>query len=202
MASPETRIVELANRIAANTAVLNDYLTAHGLPTPSFDLNGPKDTLVPKEETDIEAARVAIIDDAQELRRLVLGPREYLMSYTVSLAYRLHCQLLVHAPISPLSSTMNSSANKPSRASASLMPSPQVAKLLLRTLPLPADYQRQMFDRLFAMPSSRTYLSNPVAASLLTMRYRAYSPRTPSSTIGLARAPMISGKAQLRLATL
>lgn len=83
MASQEPRIVELAKRIAANTETLQNYLTAHGLPTPSFDIDGPKDSLVPKTATEIEAARVAIIDDTQELRRLVLGPREYLMSYSV-----------------------------------------------------------------------------------------------------------------------
>lgn len=79
-----SRIVELSNRIAANTAILNDYLVSHDLPTPSFDENGPKDTLVPKDELEVESARVAIIDDTQELRRLALGPREYLMSYEVS----------------------------------------------------------------------------------------------------------------------
>ncbi|RYP60843.1 hypothetical protein DL771_010354 [Monosporascus sp. 5C6A] len=77
-----SRISELATRIAANTNKLNDYFVAHNLPTPSFGVNGPLDTLVPKEEKEVEAARVAIIDDTQELRRLVLGPREYLMSYT------------------------------------------------------------------------------------------------------------------------
>ncbi|KAK4041920.1 S-adenosyl-L-methionine-dependent methyltransferase [Parachaetomium inaequale] len=82
MASPEPRIVELAKRIAANTEKLQTYLAAHGLPTPSFDIDGPKDTLVPKTETETEAARAAVIDDTEELRRLVLGPREYLMSYT------------------------------------------------------------------------------------------------------------------------
>jgi hypothetical protein len=78
-----SRIVELSTRIAANTTKLNEYLVSHDLPTPSFDIDGPKDNLVPKEELEVEAARVAIIDDTQELRRLVLGPREYLMSYTV-----------------------------------------------------------------------------------------------------------------------
>ncbi|KAI0381216.1 S-adenosyl-L-methionine-dependent methyltransferase [Hypomontagnella monticulosa] len=77
-----SRIVELATRIAANTTRLDEYIKAHKLPTPSLDINGPKDTLVPKDETDLETARVAIIDDTLELRRLVLGPREYLMSYT------------------------------------------------------------------------------------------------------------------------
>jgi hypothetical protein len=84
MASPEPYIVELAKRIAANTEKLQGYLASHNLPTPSFDLGGPKDTLIPKTETETEAARVAIVDDTEELRRLVLGPREYLMSYTVS----------------------------------------------------------------------------------------------------------------------
>jgi hypothetical protein len=79
-----SRIVELASRIAANTNKINDYLVAHNLPTPSFDVNGAQDTLIPKHELDIQSARTAVIDDTLELRRLVLGPREYLMSYTVS----------------------------------------------------------------------------------------------------------------------
>ncbi|KAI1123665.1 S-adenosyl-L-methionine-dependent methyltransferase [Nemania abortiva] len=77
-----SRIIELANRIASNTAKVNDYLLSHNLPTPSFDVDGPRDTLVPKDELSVESSRVAIIDDTLELRRLVLWPREYLMSYT------------------------------------------------------------------------------------------------------------------------
>ncbi|KAK8034305.1 hypothetical protein PG993_009300 [Apiospora rasikravindrae] len=76
------RIVELSSKIAANTAKLNDYLVSKKLPTPSFDLNGPTDSLIPKHNTDMEAVRVAVIDDTLELRQLMLGPREYLMSYT------------------------------------------------------------------------------------------------------------------------
>ncbi|KAK7751322.1 hypothetical protein SLS62_006728 [Diatrype stigma] len=77
-----SRILELSSRIAANTTKLDNYLTSKNLPSPSFDVEGPRDTLVPKDETEVEAARVAIIDDTMELRRLVLGPREYLMSYS------------------------------------------------------------------------------------------------------------------------
>ncbi|KAI1181598.1 S-adenosyl-L-methionine-dependent methyltransferase [Nemania serpens] len=76
-----SRIVELANRIASNTVKIDDYLLSHNLPTPSFDVDGPLDTLIPKNELSIESLRVAIIDDTLELRRLVLGPREYLTSY-------------------------------------------------------------------------------------------------------------------------
>ncbi|KAI2642063.1 S-adenosyl-L-methionine-dependent methyltransferase [Xylaria nigripes] len=77
-----SRIVELANRIASNTAKVDEYLASHKLPTPSFDVDGPRDTLIPKDEASVEAARVAVIDDTVELRHLLLGPREYLMSYT------------------------------------------------------------------------------------------------------------------------
>lgn len=85
MSASPSRILELSSRIAANTTRLNDYLVSNNLPSPDFDhIEGPRDTLVPKDETDVEAARVAIIDDTMELRQLVLGPREYLMSYTVS----------------------------------------------------------------------------------------------------------------------
>ncbi|RYP28175.1 hypothetical protein DL767_007323 [Monosporascus sp. MG133] len=47
---------------------------------PSFDVDGRQDTLVPKRMVDVKAARAAIIDDTEELCRLVLGPRDYLMS--------------------------------------------------------------------------------------------------------------------------
>lgn len=80
-----SQIVEISSRIAANTAKLDAYLAAHSLPSPSFSEGGAYDSLVPKDEVDVEAARVALIDDTAELRRLVLGPREYLMSFTVSL---------------------------------------------------------------------------------------------------------------------
>ncbi|KAK8136213.1 O-methyltransferase [Apiospora sp. TS-2023a] len=76
-----TRIVELSSRIAANTAKLNAFLVSNNLPFPSFDLNGPTDSPIPKDNTEMETARVAVIDDTLELRRLMLGPRDYLMSY-------------------------------------------------------------------------------------------------------------------------
>ncbi|KAK3991366.1 S-adenosyl-L-methionine-dependent methyltransferase [Cladorrhinum sp. PSN332] len=80
--SSTSRIVELATRISTNTTKLDTYLTTHNLPSPSFDINAPLDSSIPKSEKEIEAARTAIIEDAQELRRLILGPRDYLMSHT------------------------------------------------------------------------------------------------------------------------
>ncbi|KAF3025037.1 hypothetical protein E8E14_014355 [Neopestalotiopsis sp. 37M] len=78
-----SRIVELSTRIATNTAKVDEYLISHDLPTPSFDVDGPFQSMIPKDDVELEAARVAIIDDTLELRRLVLGPRDYLMTFTV-----------------------------------------------------------------------------------------------------------------------
>ncbi|KAK7730360.1 hypothetical protein SLS53_009060 [Cytospora paraplurivora] len=85
-----SRIVELSSRIAANTAKLNEYLLAHNLPTPSFEENGPQDTLVPKDELETEAARVAIIDDTQELRQVLMnGQHDELISQQAITRFRL-----------------------------------------------------------------------------------------------------------------
>jgi hypothetical protein len=79
--------MKLSFRIATNTASLHDYLISHGLPTTSFDVDGPLDSLIPKEEVEVEAALVALVDDMQELRRLVLGPRDHLMSFSVGFPF-------------------------------------------------------------------------------------------------------------------
>jgi hypothetical protein len=80
-----SRIVELSARIAENTATLDAYLTSNNLPTPSFNVDGPRDSLIPKSEVDVEKARIAIVEDTTELRSLALGPRDYLMSCSVSM---------------------------------------------------------------------------------------------------------------------
>ncbi|KAI0015114.1 S-adenosyl-L-methionine-dependent methyltransferase [Xylariomycetidae sp. FL0641] len=74
-------IVELATRIASNTSKLHAFLESRGLPPPSFAVDGPLESQVPPDdEPEIEAARRAIVDDTEDLRCLVLGPRDYLMS--------------------------------------------------------------------------------------------------------------------------
>ncbi|KAI0152986.1 S-adenosyl-L-methionine-dependent methyltransferase [Xylariaceae sp. FL1272] len=52
-----TRIMELASRIMRNTSRINSYLLSHGLPTPSFDVDEPRDSMIPTGETDIQASR-------------------------------------------------------------------------------------------------------------------------------------------------
>jgi hypothetical protein len=76
-----SQIIEISARIAANTAKVNDYLTAQNLPQPSFDANASTHSLIPHTEPEVAAARQAAIHDCGELRDLLLGPREYLINY-------------------------------------------------------------------------------------------------------------------------
>lgn len=75
-------IMELAARIGENTAKVSEYLAAHGLPEPSFAVDGPSRSMIPPEAADIEAARVVVIDATQQLRSLMLGPFEYITTHT------------------------------------------------------------------------------------------------------------------------
>jgi hypothetical protein len=68
----QTRIAELAARIAKDTARVDEYRISNGLPTPSFAANGPIDLNLPSHE--VEAARLSAIDACLELSDLLLGP--------------------------------------------------------------------------------------------------------------------------------
>ena len=76
-------IAELASAIATNTAKVENYLVSKDLPSLSFDVDAPSKSMIPPEAPEIEAARVAVIDATLKLHNLMLGPKEYLMSYTV-----------------------------------------------------------------------------------------------------------------------
>lgn len=79
--SETSRIIQLSNRIATNTARVDAYLVAHSLPALSFAEDAPLDFPIPSTELEISAARRAVIQDAEELRQLMLGPREHVLSY-------------------------------------------------------------------------------------------------------------------------
>lgn len=80
----ESRILELSRRIAADTEKLNAFLVANELPPPSFSVDAPLQSKIPQAETEVLNARQRVIEDTLELNRLVLGPREYLMWFSVS----------------------------------------------------------------------------------------------------------------------
>ena len=80
-----TRIVELAQIIAAGTQTVDEYFTSHNLATPSFDVDGPPAIIIPSEIPEVAAAHAAVIDATKELHSLMLGPRALLMNNGVRL---------------------------------------------------------------------------------------------------------------------
>lgn len=79
-------IKDLALIISKNTAVVEQYLSLNDLPHPSFGVDAPGGSLVPRDDVDIEAARLAVIEATSKLHDLMLGPREYLQSFAVHLS--------------------------------------------------------------------------------------------------------------------
>ena len=67
-----TRITQLAVRIQENTLKIDHYMSRKGLPSPSFDEDGPVDFKITSPE--IEEARMIAIDSTLELHQLLLGP--------------------------------------------------------------------------------------------------------------------------------
>ena len=89
-------ISELAAIIADNTAIVNGYLNANNLPTPSFEVDGPAVIPIPSHEASILAAQENVIASTQELHNLMKGPTEMLMGIGVSLnhlIYGVHSKL-------------------------------------------------------------------------------------------------------------
>ncbi|KAM3418395.1 hypothetical protein BST61_g4388 [Cercospora zeina] len=77
-----SRIAQLADTIQRNTSIFDEYLSTHGLQSPSFDPDGP---LMEMElPSVIRIARLAVLDATQELRDLMMGPRETLMAMACS----------------------------------------------------------------------------------------------------------------------
>lgn len=67
-----TRIAELAARIQENTFKVDEYMRRNGLPSPTFDEDGPVDFQI--QSPRIQEARVIAIDSTLELHQLLLGP--------------------------------------------------------------------------------------------------------------------------------
>ncbi len=66
-----SKIGELSSIIAQKTAQVDEYLSTHKQPSPSFEIDGPLDLHLPEE---VEKARVVAIDASQELNDLLRGP--------------------------------------------------------------------------------------------------------------------------------
>ena len=76
-------IAELATLIKSKTADIDEYLKSNGLQSPSFDIDAPEKLQLPVE---LALAKDAILEAADELNSLLLGPVDFLTNYNVSRA--------------------------------------------------------------------------------------------------------------------
>ncbi|KAL6721260.1 hypothetical protein ACLMJK_000362 [Lecanora helva] len=80
MSQEHHHIESLCEAISRNTHKVTNYWRTKRLPFPSFDTNGPVDSGISLEETEIQQARVNVIQDTRTLHALMLGPRDFLQS--------------------------------------------------------------------------------------------------------------------------
>lgn len=73
-----SRITELAEIIASQTAILNEHLHSNSLPTPSFSSDGPTDVFG-SSHPNIQKAKSSVIEATIELRQLLEGPVKLLL---------------------------------------------------------------------------------------------------------------------------
>jgi len=71
-------IKELSERIAINSALIDKWLTSKNARVPSFEQNAEDQFPDTAGDLEIDAARMAVIDDTSALHDLFLGPREVL----------------------------------------------------------------------------------------------------------------------------
>ncbi|KAG8527118.1 uncharacterized protein KY384_008547 [Bacidia gigantensis] len=78
-----SRVSQLVCSISSNTATVEAYLESQGLPSPSFNVDAPRDLGIPPDANDIEDARRAALEATIELQDLLQGPTALLRPVTV-----------------------------------------------------------------------------------------------------------------------
>jgi hypothetical protein len=71
----QSRIVELASIIQTRTQLIDDFLKAHDLPTPSFSVDASPDLPLPES---LIKSRDEILEASEEIKALMEGPMGHL----------------------------------------------------------------------------------------------------------------------------
>lgn len=71
-----SRIAELASQVQQSVTALDKYMQTHGLPTPSFDEDGPEEFGL--ESSEAKEARESALAASLELHELLLRPADLL----------------------------------------------------------------------------------------------------------------------------
>lgn len=74
----ESPLEELRQAVDKNARTVSQYLTAHHLPQPSFNDDGPSTFLPTGAPESIQQARQNLISASLELLQLAIGPSEFL----------------------------------------------------------------------------------------------------------------------------
>lgn len=72
-----SRIAELASQVQESVTALDTYMRTNGLPTPSFDEDGPEE-LGLNDSIEAKNARETALAATLELHELLLGPGDLL----------------------------------------------------------------------------------------------------------------------------
>ena len=75
-----TRIQELARIISTNTDQIDQFLASQGQAPPSFDIDAPETLNLPSA---LQTSRDQVIEATTELKELLQGPKELLLSNSV-----------------------------------------------------------------------------------------------------------------------
>lgn len=71
-------ITELCGRISANSALIEQWLSSNKAKAPSFERDAEEEFPSTAGESEIEAARLAIVDDTNTIHDMLIGPGEVL----------------------------------------------------------------------------------------------------------------------------
>ncbi|KAJ4298318.1 hypothetical protein N0V90_006218 [Kalmusia sp. IMI 367209] len=87
--SDEPKIIQLAREISQKTSILSDYFAAHDLPFPSLDASAALSVQIPEDNIELQKARVTAVEACEELRAILMGPRELLaLNWTANTSLR------------------------------------------------------------------------------------------------------------------
>lgn len=82
----------LVQDLNEQTRTLTGYLSANGLPDPSFDRHGPVNTLPAQAPEELRIAREKLLDNALQIFQLISGPADYLQNVIASVGCLYHTQ--------------------------------------------------------------------------------------------------------------
>ena len=84
-------IKELSERIACNSALVEEWLTSKNAKVPSFEQDADEEFPATAGEAKIEEARLAVLDDTNTLHDMLIGPGEVLRRICWGVSRMRHC---------------------------------------------------------------------------------------------------------------